>query len=124
MPIERQRWTPALDWAPANAQLRRTVEVLDTSARVDVRRLSASATLAPTFPHTLVVVDTTSGNVTVTLPAPATVPGFRFEVKKTVAANTLTLSSSANIDGAATLAFTTQFQSYSLISDGATYHVV
>jgi hypothetical protein len=124
VPIERQRWTPALDWAPANAQLKRTVEVLDTSARVDVRRVSASATLAPTFPHTLVVVDTTAGNVTVTLPNPATVPGFRFEVKKTVAANACTLSSSANIDGAATLAWTTRYQSYSLISDGATYHVV
>jgi sRNA-binding carbon storage regulator CsrA len=124
VPVERQRWTPTLDWAPANAQLRRTVEVLDTSARVDVRPVSASLTLAPTFPHTLVVVDTTAGNVTVTLPAPATVPGFRVEIKKTVAANTLTAASSANIDGAATLAWTTAMQSYSVISDGATYHVV
>lgn len=124
MPIERQRWVPTMDWAPANAQLRRTVEVLDTSARVDVRRLAASATVGLTFPHTLVVVDTTSGNVTVTLPAPATVPGFRIEIKKTVAANTCTAASSANIDGAGTLAWTTRYQSYSLISDGVTYHVV
>jgi hypothetical protein len=52
------------------------------------------------------------------------VPGFRVEIKKTVAANTLTAASSANIDGAATLAWTTAMQSYSVISDGATYHVV
>lgn len=124
MPVERQRWAPAPTLEQANAQLRRTVEVLDTSCRYQVQRLAATATLSLTWPLTLILADTTAGNVTITLPAPATVPGFRMDVKKTVAANTLTLSSSANIDGAGTLAWTVQFQSYSLISDGATYHVV
>jgi len=89
-----------------------------------VQRVAATATVSLTWPLTLVLADTTAGNVTLTLPAPATVPGFRLDVKKLIAANTLTLSSSANIDGAATLAWTTRYQSYSLISDGATYHVV
>ena len=40
------------------------------------------------------------------------------------AANTLTLSSSANIDGSATLAWTTAMQSYRLVSDGVTWHIV
>lgn len=124
MPIERQRWSPASTFEIANAQLKRTVEVLDTSARFQVQRVAATATVALTWPLTLVLADTTAGNVTLTLPAPATVPGFRLEVKKLIAANTLTLSSAANIDGAATLAWTVRYQSYSLISDGATYHVV
>jgi hypothetical protein len=124
MPIERQRWTPTTDWAPANAQLRRTVETLDSSARVDIRRMDASGTVGLTYPHTLVVVDTTSASVTVTLPDPATVPGFRVEVKKTGAPNTCEVASSAFIDGAASIAWTVQSQSYSLISDGETYHVV
>ena len=124
MPVERQRWSPAPSLDIANAQLKRTVEVLDTSCRYQVQRPSATATLALTWPLTLVLADTTAGNVTLTLPAPATVPGFRLDVKKLVAGNTLTLASAANIDGAATLAWTTRYQSYSIISDGATYHVV
>ena len=124
MPVERQRWSPAPSLDIANAQLKRTVEVLDTSCRYQVQRPSATATLALTWPLTLVLADTTAGNVTLTLPAPATVPGFRLDVKKLVAGNTLTLASAANIDGAATLAWATAFQSYSIISDGATYYVV
>ena len=124
MPVERQRWTPAPTLEQANAQLRRTVEVFDTSFRYQVQRVAATATVSLTWPLTLILADTTAGNVTLTLPAPATVPGFRLDVKKLIAANTLTLSSSANIDGAATLAWTTRYQSYSVISDGTTWWIV
>jgi hypothetical protein len=110
----------------ANAQLRRTVEVLDTSARFDVQTVSATAALSLTYPLTLVLVDTGSGNVTLTLPAVAAVPGFRVEVKKTTAANTLTVdgAGSETIDGAGTLAWSTQWQSYSLIATGGAWYVV
>lgn len=124
MPVERQRWAPAPTLEQANAQLKRTVEVLDTSCRYQVQRPTATATLALTWPLTLVLVDTTAGSVTLTLPAPATVPGYRIDVKKLVAANTITLASAANIDGAATFAFTTQYASRAFLSDGSTYHVV
>lgn len=126
MPVERQRWVPATTMTQANAQLRRTVEVLDTSARYDVQSANATATLALTFPCTLVLVDTSGGNVTLTLPASRTVPGFRVEVKKLTAPNTLTLDgdSSETIDGAATLAWSTQSQSYAVIADGSVWHVV
>jgi len=124
VPVERQRWTPAPTLEQANAQLRRTVEVFDTSFRYQVQRVAATATVSLTWPLTLILADTTAGNVTLTLPAPATVPGFRLDVKKLIAANTLTLSSSANIDGAATLAWTTRYQSYSVISDGTTWWIV
>lgn len=127
MPIERQRWapSPALD-GPTNAQLRRRVEVLDTADRVDVQSVTATATLAITFPLTLVLVDTTAGNVTLTLPPALTVPGFRLEVKKMTAANTVTLDAHASetIDGAATLAFSTAYQSYRLVSTGTQWVIV
>ena len=125
-PIERQRWVIAPDVAGINTRLRRTVEVLDQSARYDVQTISATATLGLTYPATLVLGDTTAGNVTVTLPAARTVPGFRVEVKKLTAANTLTLAASGSetVDGSATLAWTTRYQSYSVICDGSVWHVV
>lgn len=126
MPVERQRWTPAQTLDRANAQLRRTVEVLDTAVRSDLQTVSATALLSLTFPLTTVLVTTSGGNVTLTLPPCATVPGFRVEVKKIAAANTLTLdgNGSETIDGAATLAWTTNLQSFAIISDGTTWWVV
>ena len=120
MPVERQSWRPVTSWDGLTAIMRRAFEVFTTSDRLDVQSVSATATLALTWPLTLVLVSTSGGNVTLTLPAPATVPGYRVEVKKQDAANTLTLSSSANIDGSATLAWTTRYQSYSVVSTGTT----
>jgi hypothetical protein len=124
MPIERGSWKVVSGWPTLNQQLTRLVDVFTGSDRVANVAVSSTGALALTWPMTLVTVNTTAGNVTLTLPLPATVPGFRVEVKKVTAANTVTLTSSALIDGAATLAWTTQYQSYSVISDGGTWHVV
>lgn len=126
MPVERQRWVPAATLDRANAQLRRTVEVLDTADRAAIVRLSASATLAPTFPITTVLVTTSGGNVTLTLPPAATVPGFRVDVKKMTAANTLTVAAagSETIDDAATSAWTTQYQSNRMLSTGTEWVII
>jgi hypothetical protein len=74
----------------------------------------------------LVLGDTTAGNVTVTLPQARTVPGFRVEVKKLVATNTLTLAAngSETIDGGASVAWSTQYQSYSVVCDGSAWWIV
>ena len=93
MPVERQRWAPAPTLDQANTQLKRTVEVLDTSCRVQRVTANATATLTLTWPSTLVESDTTAGAVTLTLPSAATVPGFRVDVVKTAGANTLTANS-------------------------------
>jgi hypothetical protein len=126
MPVERQTWRSVKDWDRANAQLDRAHDVFTASDRVAVLSVSATATLALTYPHTLVLATTTGGNVTLTLPAAATVPGFRVECKKLTAANTLTLAAAAGetIDGAGTLAWATQYQSYSVIADGGAWYVV
>lgn len=104
--------------------MRRAFEVFTTSDRLDVQTVSATGNLALTWPLSLVLVDTTAGNVTLTLPAPQTVPGYRVEVKKQVAANTVTLSSAANIDGSGTLAWSTQYQSFSVVSTSGTWVIV
>ncbi|MHB1310581.1 MAG: hypothetical protein ACYC3L_01095 [Gemmatimonadaceae bacterium] len=74
------------------------------------RIVTAAATL--TEADFVVLCDSTAGNYAVTLPAAASVPGQEFAIKKTVAANTVTItpSGSDTIDGAATLAVTTQWQ--------------
>jgi len=86
--------------------------------------LTADATLILPAYSTQVDVDTTSGNVTVTLPGALKNIGRRVEITKTVAANTLTVASSDLIDGSATVAWTTQWTSRSFISRGDTWRIV
>lgn len=74
----------------------------------------------------LVQADTTGGNVTVTLPAADAAPGRVFHVKKLVAANTLTIAAAGSdlIDGAATVAVTTQWQTTTVLSVGTAWRVL
>lgn len=68
----------------------------------------------------LIVVDTTGGNITVSLPAVATAgDGFVVTLKRiTAGANTLTIdpSGAETVEGAATLALPTQYTSVMLVS--------
>jgi len=71
--------------------------------------------------------DTTSGNVTVTLPDATTVTADTvFTVKRISAgANTLTVTTGGgNIDGSATHLIPTQYASYSYVSDGENYWII
>lgn len=81
-----------------------------------VRRLSAAATL--TNADDVVLVDTSGGSVTVTLPLASRSPGKWVWIKKMTAANTLTAqrAGSDTIDGATTLAWTTQYKVYALVA--------
>lgn len=88
------------------------------------RRVTASESVQPS--DDILLVDTTGGSVTLTLPAAGTVRGQWFVVKKLVAANTVTLdgASAETIDGAATLAFTTQYQAVTIYSDGTEWWTI
>lgn len=73
----------------------------------------------------LVLVDATAGAVTVTLPSAST--KRRLTVKKTDASgNAVTLdgAGSETIDGATTHAMTTQYESATVQSDGASWWIV
>ena len=72
-------------------------------------------------------VDTTSGNVTITLPNAADVtPDTPYIVKRTTAGvNTLTVTTGGgNIDGAATKSMPTQYDTFTFVSDGTNYWIV
>jgi len=69
-----------------------------------------------------ILVDTTAGNVTVTLPA----NGLTYRIKRiTGGTNTLTVATAAgNIDNAATASIKNQYESVTLKSDGTDYWIV
>ena len=92
MPVERQRWVPQEDIDGVNARLRRPLEVFDTADRVQSSTQNVTATLALTWPDSLVQSDTTAGAVVLSFPVAATVPGFRVAVVKTAGGNTLTVN--------------------------------
>jgi hypothetical protein len=115
MPL--QRWaTTSAGSDPAGRELKRLENVLGRTPTYGAARL-VTATTTITDSDDLLLVDTTSGAVTVNLPVAGTVLGRRFTVKKTNAgANNVTLdgSGSETIDGAATLAWNTQWQAYTV----------
>ena len=88
-----------------------------------IRTVTATTDTA-TFTDWTIQCDTTSNNITQTLPAtPPT--GLVINVKKTATANTLTIqASSGNIDGAATLVVSTLNQSYSLQYNGTQWIIL
>lgn len=112
-----------LQWVPFQARLRAALRYAGVYA---TSTASATGDITLTGSPTFIAVDTTAGSVTLTLPLAASAPGHRVEVKKTVAANTLTLEGNGaeTIDGAANKSWTTALQSYAVVSDGTQWWVV
>ena len=74
-----------------------------------------------------VLIDTSGGDKTVTLPVPETkYRGYIFTVKKTDASNTLTVNrNGVNIDGsAADISITNLNESYQLQNDGSNWFII
>ena len=109
------------NWQEMDRDIDRTIEA---ALIVPVETLTASASVSPF--SGLVLVDTTSGSVTVSLPPAANCKGQVLHIKKLVAANTMTIDpdGTETIDGAATVASTTQYISYTIISDGAGWLII
>jgi hypothetical protein len=87
--------------------------------------LVAGTTLNTT--HGLVRVDATVGNLTILLPAAASVSGRQYTVKKVdVSVNTVTVDANAaeTIDGAATVVLSAQWDSVTIQSNGTSWDVI
>lgn len=78
---------------------------------------------AETNGQIVILVDTTAGNITIGLP-PAANNTAIFHIKKTIAANNLTIDGNGaeTIDGSATKVLAAQYASASLVSDGTKWH--
>jgi hypothetical protein len=93
--------------------------ILDPSGAVSVSAKTSNYTL--TDSDDVILGDTTSGNVTLTLPAAASRTGRRYTVIKTVAANSLIIDGNGaeTISGAATQTLTQRFHALNLVCDGS-----
>ena len=122
------RWdeVPSTDWIKLNAQLRGVIRNVTEDARNTIRDISSDTLLGLLTPFTLVLVDTSAGNVTLTLPPASAVTGYEVKIKKITAANTLTVDGDGSelIDKAATLVWTTDDQSFTLVSYGTGWSIV
>lgn len=95
------------------------------SGTVDVRTVTATGSI--TSNDYLVLVNATAGAVTLNLPAAASSAGRVLNIKLIDASgNGVTLDGSASetIDGATTLAWTTQYQAYTIACDGTGWNVI
>lgn len=99
-----------------NLRFLRWADLIARLQQFNYRTVTAATTITEADDY--VAGNTNGGNFTITLPLASTVPGRRFEVKKVDAANTLTLAAAGSdtIDGSASVAWTTDGQSYSVLS--------
>lgn len=77
----------------------------------------------------VVLVDSTAGVITVTLPSAATIPGRRYTIKDwkgTSATHTITIATSASqlIDGSSTQTLTTNYQAIEVVSDNINWSII
>lgn len=116
--MERAQFAPVSDQTELpeyigvmNQRLQRMAEMLARLQAFRYRQVTSATTL--TQGDDSLDVNTTTGNVTVTLPPAASCPGKQFHVKKTSVANTLTLDAAGSdtIDGAGSVGWTTNGQS-------------
>jgi hypothetical protein len=70
-----------------------------------------------------VYVNTSGGDVTITLPSPTNMRGLEVNVIKTTAGNNVIISGSANINGSASITESAQYKSYTLVSNGTQYYI-
>lgn len=124
MALQRLAFGP-LDESPLGRALKKLENLL---GRTPVFGATRTVTAATTIIDSddVVLVDTTGGSITVTLPPAATNLGRRFTMKKMVAANTMTLDGNGaeTIDGAATVAVTVQYAARTVQSDGSGWLIV
>lgn len=108
-----------------NTRLARWADLVARLQRLNVRAVTAATTL--TEADDVLTVATAGGAVTVTLPPVSGTRGKVYYIKKTDAsANNLTLdgNGSETIDGAATVAWNTQWLCKVVVSTGAAWLIV
>lgn len=108
-------------------------QVLSVSGGLPTWRQPIFATATKTGNYTLtssdtvILADSTSGSVTITLPTASTVSGYRFYVKRTDgSANSVSVarSGSDTIDGATSVSLGAQYTTMTFVSDGTNWFII
>jgi len=72
-----------------------------------------------------ILVNTTSGAVTITLPSASSATGLMFDIKLIAGTNNLIINTvSGNIDGSSSITTNTTYAAYSFQSDGSNYWIL
>jgi hypothetical protein len=73
-----------------------------------------------------IFADSTSGNVTITVPAASSFTGYRFDIKRIDGSGNIVMVSSAGgtIDGAASWTLDRQYTSITVVSDGTNWYIL
>jgi hypothetical protein len=97
---------------------------VDGNLSSKVSTISADTTIDASY--SMILGDTSSGNVTLTLPAVSGNTGLQYTVKKISASNTLTLDGdgSETIDGSATVAITTNNVAVRIVCNGSAWYIM
>jgi hypothetical protein len=108
-----------------------SLPIKDTASAIRVKSVTANYTTD--WYDTILLVNATGGNITITLPDSGLVASTKdemgkiYHIKKVDAsANTVTIDgySTQTIDGAATNVITTQYDSITIVSDGSNWHII
>jgi hypothetical protein len=93
-------------------------------ATPQVTQTTAALTLDVT--HQIVWADTTSNNITITLPTAVGIEGRQYTIKKVAAANTLLINTTGGqaIDGDTSLTITLQYVSVTVVSNNARWYII
>lgn len=100
-------------------------QVYAATVRHSYTSSSSDITLAATYE--VANIDASGGGITITLPAAANIAGRQYTIRKSDAsANAVTVDGNASetINGAATYALTTQYQSVTIMSDGTNWMII
>lgn len=103
------------------------VSSLETAGSFGAAIATVTTNTTLTASHYTVLADATSGNITITLPAVSGTTRRIYVVKKIdSSANTVTIDGNASetIDGATTQVIGTQWQSYTIQSNGTAWYIV
>ena len=87
---------------------------------------SKTADYTITSADDVILVDATSGNVTVTLPTAVGLDGRRYHIKKTTGPNSVIIDGNGaeTIDGSLTAVVTIQYVAITVVSDNANWHII
>jgi hypothetical protein len=113
--------------ANGDAPLRRaTVQRLILIGGVIGNTSTKTANYTATLDDLILLVDSTAGAITITLPAASTSTGHMLTVKKTVAANTVVIDGNASetIDGATTVTLSSHWAARTLSCNGTSWFVI
>lgn len=115
-----EKWAPPVAGAPWTRTDERRLQIALAKTRTQALT-TTTASLTATLAHDVLLCDATGGAITVTLPVAAQrikTPLWVKKIDATANAVTIAASGAETIDGAASVSFAVQYQSYTIVSDG------